>query len=619
MLQKLVPALLFLAISITAFAQQTLPLTWENIFTKNYGARQAAISPDGKYVAVVAATPENSGIFLIDVESSTSSFLVAGSSPAWFRNSQQLVYRSQGDLWKWSVAGGDPVRLTNDQQDERAPRPSPDGNWVAYYSGRSGHQDLWMVTANGNGTPVQLTEAAMASDDFRFAPSWSPDSKQLAYYSFKNDYWEDDIWVIDVDSKKERQVSNNLMAMSTPVWSPDGKTLAVMANDKSEYWYEDLSYIYLIDVAKGQDRKLEMQIHATDLLFNHTVTWSGDGQELFFPYQERSEVELWRVPSYGGVATRVTNMGGTFFNYHATQNGDAFVFVRSTSTRGNEVDYLKASGGVTQQLTSFATQWEGLKDPPEISYRSWDGLYIQAFMYLPPDFDPSQKYPALVHVHGGGTNTYYKRLSPTEQYLAQQGYVVIAVNYRGGSGFGRPFQNLSINDWGNGQALDAAHAADFIREQSWSNGQVGIYGYSYGGITSMAAITRAPGKFDAAVPMAGIYDFGDAYTNADRIGKIFIKTGHGGSPEEKPEIYAISNALSRVHQVETPLLLMHGEADVRAPFRQFELAVEILKKEGKAFESHSYPNEPHGFRNPMNRVDMYTRLEAWFKKHLSSD
>ncbi len=617
---RLLTCSLFVAIGLLAFGQQALPLTWENIFTKNYGARQAVLSPDGKHVAVVATTSEQSGIFLIDVNDATSTrFLTQGTSPAWFSDSREIVYRVQGDLWKISIDGTKRNRLSNDQQDERAPRPSPDGRWVAFYSGRSGHQDLWMIAADGTGKPQQLTNASMALDDFRFAPSWSPDSKQLAFYSFKNDYWEDDIWVIDIASKKESRVSENLMAMSTPVWSPDGKTLAVMGNDKAEYWYEDLSYIYLIDVAKAQDTKLNMQIHATDLLFNHTLSWSADGSELFFPYQERSEVELWRVPTTGGVATRVTNMGGTFFNYHASRNGDAFVFVRSTATRGNEVDYLKGSGGETRQLTSFATSWLGLKDPPEISYRSWDGLYIQAFMYLPPNFDPDKQYPALVHVHGGGTNTYYKRLSPTEQYLAQQGYVVLAVNYRGGSGFGRPFQNLSIQDWGNGQALDAAHAADFIREQSWSNGLIGIYGYSYGGITSMAAITRAPGKFDAAVPMAGIYDFGDAYTNADRIGKIFIKTGHGGSPEEKPNVYAISNALSRVHQVETPVLLMHGEADVRAPFRQFELAVEILEKEGKTFESHSYPNEPHGFRNPMNRVDMYTRLQRWFEQYLKND
>ncbi len=68
--------------------------------------------------------------------------------------------------------------------------------------------------------------------------------------------------------------------------------------------------------------------------------------------------------------------------------------------------------------------------------------------------------------------------------------------------------------------------------------------------------------------------------------------------------------------VVTPLLTMHGEADVRAPYRQFELAVRILEEEGKVFEAHSYPGEPHGFRNPMNRVDMYRRLEAWFDRWL---
>ncbi|MEO1055270.1 MAG: alpha/beta fold hydrolase, partial [Bacteroidota bacterium] len=233
------------------------------------------------------------------------------------------------------------------------------------------------------------------------------------------------------------------------------------------------------------------------------------------------------------------------------KNGSGFVFVRSTSTRGNEVDYVSTSGGETRRLTHFSTNWKGLVDPQEISYRSYDGLYIQGFLFYPPNFDASKKYPTLVMVHGGGTNSYYKRLSLTEQYLAQSGYVVLAVNYRGGSGFGRPFQDLGTNDWGNGQAKDAAHAATFIRQQPWSSGKVGIYGYSYGGITSMAAISRVPEAFDAAVPMAGIYDFSDAYTNADRIGKIFIKTGHSGSPEDQPEIYAVSNALSRVKDVKT--------------------------------------------------------------------
>ena len=599
------------------FAQQPLPLTWENIFTKNYGVRQAAISPDGSKVVLTASTPEQSGLFRIPANGGDEAeFWTAGANPVWFADGRKVLFTKGGELWTQSIRSKEPKQITNNAMRERAACPSPDGQWIAFYATEGDANDIWLVPADGSGKARKLTSNSMAADDFRFAPAWSPDSKKIAYYSNKSDYWEDDIWVIDVATGQERQISKGLMAQSTPVWSPDGSKIALMGVSKAEYWYEDLSYIYLLDPEKGTEEILDMQVHATDLLHNHTITWSGDGSEIFFPYQERSEVELWRVPAEGGVATRVTNMGGTFRSYHASRTASRFVFVRSTATRGREVDMIRRSGGPVTQLTQLSTQWQGLVEPQEISYRSYDGLYIQAFMLTPPGFDGRKEYPSLVMVHGGGTNTAYKQLSLTEQYLAQQGYVVLIVNYRGGSGFGRPFQDLGTNDWGNGQAKDAAAAATFIREQRWSNGKVGIYGYSYGGITSMAAISQVPNAFNAAVPMAGIYDFGDAYTNADRLGKIFIKTGHSGSPEEKPEIYAISNALSRVHQVRTPLLIMHGEKDVRAPFRQFELAVDILKRENKVFESHSYPGEPHGFRNPMNRVDMYTRLEKWFERWL---
>jgi len=604
-----------------------LPLTWENIFTNATGARQAALSPSGKTVAVTASAPGASGIFLVDVVSGEPRLLARGaSSPVWMNDGTQILYSAASDLWIVDASITGPVdaaieqtgvrRITSDDHDERAARLSPDGRTIAFYSGRSGYQDIWTVPTDGSEAPRQLTRESMAEDDFRFAPAWSPDGRRIAYYSNKADYWEDDIWVVDIDSGAERQISRGLMASSTPVWSPTGDRIALLATSKNEYWYEDLAYLYVLDPERGTETILDMQIHATDWLHNLDAFWSADGTELFFPYLERARMELWRVPAVGGVATRMTSMGGHFRSYHANRDATGFVFVRSTPTRGSEIDYLDTSGGSVRQLTRFATRWQGLAEPEEISFRSWDGLYIQGFLYTPPNFDPARQYPALVQVHGGGTNSYLHSLNTTEQYLAQQDYVVLAINYRGGSGFGRPFQDLGVRDWANGQARDAAAAGTFMRAQRWSNGKVGIYGYSYGGITSMAAIARVRDAFDAAVPMAGIYDFGDAYTNADRLGKIFIRTGHGGSPDEVPDIYAISNTLARVENVDTPVLTMHGEADVRAPYRQFELAVDILEREGKTYEAHSYPDEPHGFRNPMNRVDMYQRLEAWFDRWL---
>lgn len=629
-LRSLAVSLALIALPVAASAQMQdagsasvqaaeLPVTWENVFKNNSGVRSASLSPDGASVAVTARTDTKSGIFLVSVDSGQSAFWIEGSGAEWLPDGSGIVFNHDGDLWTVATGFSAARRITNDKDDERAPQVSPDGSMIAFYSGRSGYQDIWVVPVDGSAEPRQLTRDAMANDDYRYEPSWSPDGKTIAYFSNKANYWHDDVWTVDVASGQEMQLSSSLMVMSTPRWSPDGKTIAVMGNKKTDFWYEDLSEIFLIDVASKTESAVKMQIFATDLLNNHTVTWSQDGKELFFPYHERAEIELWRVPVTGGVATRMTNMGGSFRAYDAASNGQGFVFVRSTPTRGAEVDYVPLAGGEVRQLTDFAAKWQGLVEPKEISFRSWDGLYIQGFMFLPPNFDPAKKYPALVQVHGGGTNSFYAGLALQEQKLAQEGYVVLAVNYRGGSGFGRVFQDLAVNDWANGQAIDAAKAADFIRSQPWSTGKVGIYGYSYGGITSLAAITRSPDTFDAAVPMAGIYDFADAYENADRLGKIFLAAGHGGSPKDRAEIYAISNSLARVSQIKTPVLIMHGEADVRAPFRQYQMAVDILKREGKVFESKSYPNEPHGFRNPDNQVDMYSRLSAWFEKYIKEN
>jgi dipeptidyl aminopeptidase/acylaminoacyl peptidase len=596
---------------------ETLSLTWENIFLANFGVREAAVSPDGKWVAVTATTEQGEGIYLVSTSElgGEPKLWVEGFSPRWSPDSKQIAFTDLDDLWTVAVGSNKRHRVTSGAEDERAAVFSPGGSMIAFYSSRSGYQDVWLVPTVG-GEPQQLTEQAMAEDDARFAPAWSPDGTRIAYVSNREDYWEDDVWVVEIESKKRKRISEDIRASSTPVWSPDGKQIALLATSKDEYWYEDLAYIVLLHPNKNSETFLDMQIYATDWLHNHSLFWSRDGQRIFFLYHERGDLNLWAVPSEGGVATRLSGAGGAVRSFHATADGNAFTLVRSTPTRGYDVDYLTDKSSEIKRLTHFSSTWTGIQDPREISYRSFDGLYIQGFLYLPQGFSADRRYPALVNVHGGGTNAYLRRQSLIEQTLAAKGYIVLAINYRGGSGFGREFQDLSVNDWANGQAMDAAAAADYLRSLPYCNGKVGIYGYSYGGIMSMATIARTPDKFDAAVPMAGIYDFADAYENADRIGKIFIKTGHGGSPNDREDIYEGSNTLARVKNVETPLLIMHGEEDVRAPYRQYQLAVEILERHGKVFEAKSYPDEPHGFRNPQNRIDMYQRLEAFFDKHL---
>jgi dipeptidyl aminopeptidase/acylaminoacyl peptidase len=596
-------------------AEAALPLTLENIYKNQSRVRQAALSPDGTVLAVsVGGT-----IYTVDIQSGDAEQLVQGSSPIWSPDGSRIAFSRSGDLWLLFTDEGEPRQLTEAMPGTRAAAFSPDGRWIAFYSIKGGHQDIYLTetdVSNEPSPPRQLTFEAVPEDDGRFTPAWSPNGRYIAYVSCKDDYSSDDIWLVEVSTGKAEQLSRTIMATSTPVWSPDGTKLALQATAKDEYWYEDLCSIYLLDPAAGSELRVEMQVYATDAGNRHKVYWSADGRQLYFLYTERGNGNLWTVPSSGGVATRITNMEGAMSSFDVSAHAEVFSILRSTPTRGSEVYTMAARGGSIRRITQFATQWQDVRAPEEIAFESFDGMYIQGFLYRPAEFDPGNRYPALVQVHGGGTNSYLNGLNLSEQYLASRGYVVLAVNYRGGSGFGREFQDLSIGDWANGQARDAGAAADFLRGLPFCSGKVGIYGYSYGGIMTMATVARVPGKFDAAVPMAGIYDFADAQRTADRVGKIFVQTGHLGTPEENPEAYEISNTMARIKNIDTPLLIMHGEHDVRAPFRQYEMAVAELRKHGKEFESKSYPNEPHGFRNPDNRIDLYRRLEQFFDQRL---
>lgn len=610
----------FLAIQlVSGTAQPALDLTLEQIYGPRNRARSAELSPDGSSLAVVATGAEGPGIYLVPTDGTepTGRLWVEGRSPSWFPDSEAIVFRRANDLWTVRVGSNQPTQLTSDDEDERAPRVSPDGRQVAFYSGRSGSQDIWILPSDGTGDPRQMTFDAFALDDLRWSPAWAPDSRRIAYVSNAADYWHDDVWVVDTGTGEAVQVSEGLMASTEPEWSPDGRSIALMGTHKDGYWYEDLADIFVLDLDRKTERTIDMQVYGTDWLHQMRVFWSDDGERIYFPYQQRGDFDLWSVPTQGGVATRVTNMGGSLSSISASQGGSLFAFVRATPSRGGDVDLISAAGGRAERLTRFAATWNTVVEPVEISFKSFDDLYIQGFLYMPPGHTAGDQHPALVHVHGGGTNSYLHGEGLFEQYLASKGYVVLAVNYRGGSGFGREFQDLGINNWASDQARDGAAAGTFLRTRDYVNGNVGIYGYSYGGITTMAAIARVPEVFDAAVPMAGIYDFADAHENADRLGRIFIKTGHSGSPDEQPDIYAVSNTLARIQNVKTPLLIMHGEEDVRAPYRQFRLVVAELERYGKTFESLSYPGERHGL-SPGARIDMYSRAEAFFDRMLKN-
>jgi dipeptidyl aminopeptidase/acylaminoacyl peptidase len=204
--------------------------------------------------------------------------------------------------------------------------------------------------------------------------------------------------------------------------------------------------------------------------------------------------------------------------------------------------------------------------------------------------------------------------------MAQNGFIVLAIEYRGGSGHGREFQLLALGEYGAGQGWDAVGAARYLTGLPYCNGKIGMYGGSYGARMTMAAVTRDSAPFAAVAPLYGSYDWEEAYPFGDRLEQKFTVELHMGfKPGENAELYAHTAAKRQLDKVkrDLPFFMIHGERDRRTPFMQFGKLIDELKQRGNPVEYYSYPDEAHGIRLAKNRAHAYSRMIAFFKKHLA--
>jgi dipeptidyl aminopeptidase/acylaminoacyl peptidase len=615
-----------LGLCIVAAAADEQPLTLENI-TKVSRMSDVAVSPDGAQIAFASNRAGGSKIWLIPAAGGDPKRLTTGdaaeSSPQWSPDGTQIAYlasnNGQLDIYLVGANGGSSVQITNEKSGKHGIRWSPDGKQVAYIGDSDKFQDIYIVQAAARQTPRKLTEQTNEWDELRWAPAWSPDSKEIAYVSSKSDYFADDLWLAKLDGSPPEKLTSTITVMTDPQWSPDGKYIAMNAVKRDEFWFDDASDIYLLEMPARQLHKLKMDEYVTDLNGMIHMDWGPDSRILYFRYDVRGDSNIWAVNVEGnGVATQVTNGEGVVHSLSVAQKGGYIALVRATQTNPGDLSVIPLAGGEEKQLTHWATQYESVKDPLHIAYRSKGGLYIPGYLYLPP-MEPGKKYPALVSVHGGGNNAFADSFHPLEQYLASKGYIVLAIEYRGSSGYGRQFQLESWGKWASEQGWDAVAATDYLRTMDSCSGKVGIYGGSYGGIMTMAALTRDSSKFQAAAPFYGIYDWANAYKDGDRLMRFWVVMGMKGfKPDENPEIYYMNSTINFVDRITTPILLEHGKLDRRAPFPQSTELVAALNKYHKTYEYFTFPDEQHGIRKPANYIAAYTRMEQWFDKYLKT-
>jgi dipeptidyl aminopeptidase/acylaminoacyl peptidase len=293
----------------------------------------------------------------------------------------------------------------------------------------------------------------------------------------------------------------------------------------------------------------------------------------------------------------------------------------SHAASNTPVDYwiYDVFAGEGRRLTRFAPASfdpAGLPASQLVHYTSADGTVISAFLWVPDGLKRDGSAPGVVLPHGGPTGQTTDVFNRTAIALVSRGYVAIAPNVRGSTGYGKAFQAMNVKDLGGGDLDDEVAATRFLIATGLvSPKKIGVTGGSYGGYMTLMAIGKKPELWAAAVEQYGIIDWKTMLQHEDPLLQEYEKSLLG-DPVKDAKVYVDDSPITFIRGARAPLLVLQGDNDIRVPKEEAEQVVAILKGEGRTVDAHYYPNEGHGFAKRENQIDALERTITWFDQYL---
>ncbi|HEV7798813.1 MAG TPA: S9 family peptidase [Pyrinomonadaceae bacterium] len=581
-------------------------------------------------------------------------------------------------IWILDVRTRAVRQFTNSAKSEFAPRWSPDGHRLAFLSDRDEATQIYVMPTDG-GEAMRLTEGKNAVRAFE----WSPDGKQIALLApeakteaeEKKEKDKDDarvvdredkhtrLWLIDVETKKVRQLTAGNWQIQEAKWTPQGDRLIVSATDHPETDQETNRIFSIATGASsppGDDRM--KQIAAPRGPFGQ-LSVSPDGNSVAYlaaRVDGPSPHDLYSQPLAGGPARNLTaasidrSIAGFLWRADGSilalaQNGfrtqfyvikpdgkaeaqpefkvnpnsfdasaGAIAFTGETAVDAPEVWLSiarEAQPAQAESVTHFNETWKQipLVKPEFVRYKSFDGTEIEAALLKPVSYQTGTKIPLVVIVHGGPTGRWADSFQSWGQLLAARGYAVLYPNVRGSTGYGHRFLEMNRADWGGGDFKDVMAGVDYLIARGIADPErLGIAGWSYGGYMASWAITQT-NRFKAAMTGAGLSDLASEFGTED--GSSYDEWFFG-TPYEKPQEFVDSSPMTFIKNARTPTLILQGEADLTDPIGQSQQLYRGLKRYGVESEFVVYPREGHGFREEKHQLDVLIRIVDWFEKHL---
>jgi dipeptidyl aminopeptidase/acylaminoacyl peptidase len=254
-----------------------------------------------------------------------------------------------------------------------------------------------------------------------------------------------------------------------------------------------------------------------------------------------------------------------------------------------------------------------------VTYTTRDGLKINGYLTVPVNRE-ARDLPVIVNPHGGPWVRDSWGFNPEVQFLANRGFAIFQMNYRGSTGYGRAFWEKSFKQWGKNMQDDITDGVNWlIREGIADPKRVGIYGGSYGGYATLAGVTFTPDLYAAAVDYVGVANLFTFMNTIPPYWKPYLKMMHEmvGDPEKDRELLSAASPVLHADRIKTPLFIAQGANDPRVNKNESDQMVEALKKRGVEVQYMVKDNEGHGFHNEENQFDFYGAMEAFFRKYLN--
>jgi dipeptidyl aminopeptidase/acylaminoacyl peptidase len=255
------------------------------------------------------------------------------------------------------------------------------------------------------------------------------------------------------------------------------------------------------------------------------------------------------------------------------------------------------------------------RDPQLVKIKSFDGLEVPAFMYLPPGYQPGMKVPFIMDMHGGPESQFRPAFIRNFQYFMLNGYGILAPNIRGSSGYGKEYLGLDNYKLRMNSVKDAGAYARWLIDQGYTTREgLGIRGGSYGGFMVLACITEFPDLFAAAVDEVGIANFETFLQNTAEYRRALREAEYG--PLSDPGFLKSVSPIYKVDKIRTPLFVVHGENDPRVPVGEARQIAAAIATRGGVVDTLIFPDEGHGAAKRPNVLTEYRRQVEFFDKHL---